>query len=110
MSIEVDVVRVFTDANGHHGNALGIVDAASVPAERRQGLAAIDLSQARLDEVRRRPLNRLGGLHLASLRAALWAIYVETGEFRLGMPEAAAEIDASPLAGPDSAGRRTSDD
>ncbi|TJZ75411.1 PhzF family phenazine biosynthesis protein [Rhodococcus oryzae] len=40
MSIEVDVVRVFTDANGHHGNALGIVDAALVPAERRQGLAA----------------------------------------------------------------------
>lgn len=40
MSIEVDVVRVFTDADGHHGNALGIVDAALVPADRRQELAA----------------------------------------------------------------------
>ncbi|MFD4265055.1 PhzF family phenazine biosynthesis protein [Rhodococcus sp. NPDC058481] len=40
MSIEVDVVRVFTDANGHYGNALGIVDAALAPAERRQGIAA----------------------------------------------------------------------
>ena len=37
MSIEVDVVRVFTDANGHHGNASGIVDAALVAAGSQAG-------------------------------------------------------------------------
>ncbi|MFC4602855.1 PhzF family phenazine biosynthesis protein [Rhodococcus kronopolitis] len=40
MGIEVEVVRVFTDADGRHGNPLGIVDAALVPPPRRQELAA----------------------------------------------------------------------
>jgi predicted PhzF superfamily epimerase YddE/YHI9 len=39
MSIEVDVVRVFTDPDGRHGNPLGIVDAALVPPSDRQRLA-----------------------------------------------------------------------
>lgn len=39
MAIEVHVVRVFTDSEGRHGNPLGIVDAAAVPASDRQGLA-----------------------------------------------------------------------
>ncbi|TQF66253.1 PhzF family phenazine biosynthesis protein [Rhodococcus spelaei] len=40
MSIEVDVVRVFTDPDGRHGNPLAIVDAASVAPPGRQQLAA----------------------------------------------------------------------
>lgn len=39
MPINVDVVRVFTDAEGRHGNPLGIVDAATVPVADRQLLA-----------------------------------------------------------------------
>ncbi|MFF0814054.1 PhzF family phenazine biosynthesis protein [Rhodococcus sp. NPDC003318] len=40
MSIQVDVVRVFTDPDGRHGNPLGIVDAAQAPAPDRQRIAA----------------------------------------------------------------------
>lgn len=40
MSIQVDVVRVFTDPEGHHGNPLGIVDAAEVAPSQRQQVAA----------------------------------------------------------------------
>ncbi|AOW92457.1 hypothetical protein BFN03_06345 [Rhodococcus sp. WMMA185] len=40
MPIHVDVVRVFTDERGHHGNPLGIVDATTVAAEDRQSVAA----------------------------------------------------------------------
>ncbi|MFD4294869.1 PhzF family phenazine biosynthesis protein [Rhodococcus sp. NPDC058505] len=40
MSIQVDVVRVFTDPDGRHGNPLGIVDAAAVPPPDRQRVAA----------------------------------------------------------------------
>lgn len=40
MGIEVEVVRVFTDADGRHGNPLGIVDAALVAPPGRQALAA----------------------------------------------------------------------
>lgn len=40
MSIEVDVVRVFTDEQGLYGNPLGIVDAAAVAEPDRQALAA----------------------------------------------------------------------
>ncbi|MGW0175212.1 PhzF family phenazine biosynthesis protein [Rhodococcus sp. NPDC003322] len=39
MSIQVEVVRVFTDHDGRHGNPLGIVDAAQVPPPDRQRLA-----------------------------------------------------------------------
>ncbi|MFC9790312.1 PhzF family phenazine biosynthesis protein [Rhodococcus sp. NPDC127528] len=39
MSIEVAVVRVFTDPDGRHGNPLGIVDAALVAPPDRQQLA-----------------------------------------------------------------------
>ncbi len=39
MGIDVTVVRVFTDGRGHFGNPLGVVDAATVPAPRRQALA-----------------------------------------------------------------------
>lgn len=40
MSVDVAVVRVFTNAAGEFGNALGIVDAAAVPLSDRQSLAA----------------------------------------------------------------------
>jgi predicted PhzF superfamily epimerase YddE/YHI9 len=40
MAIDVTVLRVFTDAAGNFGNPLGVVDAAAVPPEERQGLAA----------------------------------------------------------------------
>jgi predicted PhzF superfamily epimerase YddE/YHI9 len=40
MGIDVTVVRVFTDAAGNFGNPLGIVDAAAVPTDRRQAVAA----------------------------------------------------------------------
>ncbi|MFZ2178514.1 MAG: PhzF family phenazine biosynthesis protein, partial [Rhodococcus sp. (in: high G+C Gram-positive bacteria)] len=40
MPIHVDVVRVFTDDKGRHGNPLGIVDAAAVPEQDRQKIAA----------------------------------------------------------------------
>ncbi|KAA0023362.1 PhzF family phenazine biosynthesis protein [Antrihabitans cavernicola] len=40
MSIDVAVVRVFTDAAGEFGNELGIVDAAAVPESDRQALTA----------------------------------------------------------------------
>ncbi|WP_072687676.1 PhzF family phenazine biosynthesis protein [Rhodococcus marinonascens] len=40
MPIHVDVVRVFTDEKGHHGNPLGIVDSSTVPAKNRQAVAA----------------------------------------------------------------------
>lgn len=39
MGIQVEVVRVFTDREGGHGNALGIVDAAAVPVADRQQVA-----------------------------------------------------------------------
>lgn len=39
MSIDVTVVRVFTDAAGNFGNPLGIVEADAVPVERRQAVA-----------------------------------------------------------------------
>lgn len=39
MSIDVSVVRVFTDINGKYGNPLGIVDASSVPESERQAIA-----------------------------------------------------------------------
>jgi predicted PhzF superfamily epimerase YddE/YHI9 len=40
MPIHVDVVRVFTDDKGRHGNPLGIVDSSAVPPEDRQSVAA----------------------------------------------------------------------
>ncbi len=40
MSIDVTVLRVFTDSAGNFGNPLGVVDAAAVPPQRRQQLAA----------------------------------------------------------------------
>ncbi|SNS25557.1 PhzF family phenazine biosynthesis protein [Rhodococcoides kyotonense] len=40
MSIEVAVVRVFTDENGRHGNPLGIVQSQAVAPSDRQSLAA----------------------------------------------------------------------
>lgn len=39
MGIDVTVLRVFTDAGGRFGNPLGVVDAAAVPATRRQAVA-----------------------------------------------------------------------
>lgn len=39
MSVDVTVLRVFTDTCGNFGNPLGVVDAASVPASDRQGVA-----------------------------------------------------------------------
>jgi predicted PhzF superfamily epimerase YddE/YHI9 len=40
MGIDVTVLRVFTDSAGNFGNPLGVVDAATVPPEHRQRLAA----------------------------------------------------------------------
>ncbi len=40
MSIEVTVLRVFTDSEGNFGNPLGVVDAATVGAQDRQRLAS----------------------------------------------------------------------
>jgi predicted PhzF superfamily epimerase YddE/YHI9 len=40
MSIDVTVLRVFTDAQGNFGNPLGVVDAAAVGPEHHQRLAA----------------------------------------------------------------------
>src|ERR1700727_1568726 len=40
MSIDVTVLRVFTDAAGNFGNPLGVVDAATVDPEQHQRLAA----------------------------------------------------------------------
>jgi predicted PhzF superfamily epimerase YddE/YHI9 len=40
MAIDVTVLRVFTDEAGNFGNPLGVVDAAAVPPEHRQDLAA----------------------------------------------------------------------
>jgi predicted PhzF superfamily epimerase YddE/YHI9 len=39
-SVDVTVLRVFTDANGAFGNALGLVRSAAVPPDRRQQVAA----------------------------------------------------------------------
>ncbi|MCV7193496.1 PhzF family phenazine biosynthesis protein [Mycolicibacterium brumae] len=39
MSIDVTVLRVFTDATGNYGNPLGVVDAAAVAPDDRQRLA-----------------------------------------------------------------------
>ncbi|BAX91965.1 PhzF family phenazine biosynthesis protein [Mycobacterium shigaense] len=39
MAIDVTVLRVFTDADGRHGNPLGVVDAAQVEPAGRQRLA-----------------------------------------------------------------------
>lgn len=39
-AVEVDVLRVFTDADGRFGNPLGVVAGAAVPADRRQAVAA----------------------------------------------------------------------
>ncbi|MDT5142045.1 MAG: hypothetical protein QOI79_1382 [Mycobacterium sp.] len=40
MSIDVTVLRVFTDSAGNFGNPLGVVDAATVEPDQRQRLAA----------------------------------------------------------------------
>ena len=40
MTIDVTVLRVFTDFDGNFGNPLGVVDAGTVPAARRQSIAA----------------------------------------------------------------------
>lgn len=39
MTVDVSVLRVFTDADGNFGNPLGVVDAATAPAADRQRLA-----------------------------------------------------------------------
>lgn len=39
MSIDVTVLRVFTDSEGNHGNPLGVVDATAVASANRQALA-----------------------------------------------------------------------
>jgi predicted PhzF superfamily epimerase YddE/YHI9 len=39
MAVDVTVLRVFTDSKGNFGNALGVVDAAFVPAGERQVIA-----------------------------------------------------------------------
>lgn len=39
MTVDVAVLRVFTDAAGDFGNPLGVVDAATVPADERQRIA-----------------------------------------------------------------------
>ena len=39
MSIDVAVLRVFTDADGNFGNPLGVVDAAVAPPDQRQRIA-----------------------------------------------------------------------
>ncbi|OBK39993.1 hypothetical protein A5658_22975 [Mycobacterium sp. 1245111.1] len=39
MSVDVTVLRVFTDATGNFGNPLGVVDAATVEPEQRQRIA-----------------------------------------------------------------------
>jgi predicted PhzF superfamily epimerase YddE/YHI9 len=39
MTVDVTVLRVFTDADGNFGNPLGVVDAATVPAPERQRVA-----------------------------------------------------------------------
>jgi predicted PhzF superfamily epimerase YddE/YHI9 len=40
MSVDVTVLRVFTDAEGNFGNPLGVVDAATVERDRHQRIAA----------------------------------------------------------------------
>ncbi|MFN8031937.1 MAG: PhzF family phenazine biosynthesis protein [Mycobacterium sp.] len=40
MTIDVTVLRVFTDPDGNFGNPLGVVDASTAPAGRRQSIAA----------------------------------------------------------------------
>jgi PhzF family phenazine biosynthesis protein len=40
MSIDVTVLRVFTDAGGNFGNPLGVIDAATVEPYQRQPIAA----------------------------------------------------------------------
>jgi predicted PhzF superfamily epimerase YddE/YHI9 len=39
MSVDVTVLRVFTDSNGNFGNPLGVVDASQVQTSDRQRLA-----------------------------------------------------------------------
>src|SRR4029077_13822205 len=39
MTVNVTVLRVFTDLAGNFGNALGVIDAEAVPPTRRQQLA-----------------------------------------------------------------------
>jgi predicted PhzF superfamily epimerase YddE/YHI9 len=39
MALDVTVLRVFTDAEGNHGNPLGVVDAAVAPPTERQAIA-----------------------------------------------------------------------
>lgn len=39
-TVEVDVVRVFVDPDGQHGNLLGIIDGTLVPAPQRRPVAA----------------------------------------------------------------------
>ena len=39
MTVDVTVLRVFTDPDDAFGNPLGVIDAATVPLDRRQGIA-----------------------------------------------------------------------
>lgn len=40
MTVDVTVLRVFTDSNGRFGNLLGVIDSAAVPESDRQRIAA----------------------------------------------------------------------
>lgn len=52
MGIDVTVLRVFTDSDGNHGNALGVVDADAVaPADRQQLAAELGYSETVFVEI-----------------------------------------------------------
>ncbi|MGN7134367.1 PhzF family phenazine biosynthesis protein [Rhodococcoides corynebacterioides] len=103
MTIDVHVIRVFTDAEGRHGNPLGIVDAAAVPVSDRQELARrlnysetvfVDVPSAPTDSTTVRihtPAAELPFAGHPTVGTAAWLA-------RRGTPVAALDVPAGPVA------------
>ncbi|MBY6366358.1 PhzF family phenazine biosynthesis protein [Rhodococcoides corynebacterioides] len=103
MTIDVHVVRVFTDAEGRHGNPLGIVDAAAVPVSDRQELARrlnysetvfVDVPSAPTESTAVRIHTPAAELPFAGHPTVGTAAWLD----RRGTPVAALDVPAGPFA------------
>ena len=120
--IEVAVLRVFTNASGDFGNPLGVVDAAAVPAARRQALATylgysetvfVDLPPAGATEARAwifTPTTELSFAGHPTVGAAWWlrergtpveALRVPAGYLRVRYGDDRTAVVARPEWGPE---------
>ncbi len=122
MGVDVAVLRVFTDASGNFGNPLGVVDAADVPPESRQAVAAelgysetvfIDLPEAGATSAHAQIFTPAAELPFAghpTVGAAWWlrergtpikTLQVPAGVVQIRYPDELTEVVALSTWGPD---------